>query len=69
MIGRLHNLDHAVGVDDRLALGDQLVSRFEVADDLIECVTGSFHGGVPDTVWTDVDSHSPWSNCRVPRQC
>jgi len=35
-----------VCVGDELALGDQLISSFELADDLLRCVTGTFHSGV-----------------------
>jgi hypothetical protein len=45
--------------DDGLALGDQLLSGLELPDDLLGCVTGSFHGGVPGPAWPDEDSHSP----------
>jgi hypothetical protein len=45
-----------------LALGKQLVSRFELANDLLGCVTGSFHGGIPGPVLPDEDSHSLWTN-------
>jgi hypothetical protein len=43
-------------------LGDQLLSGFELADDLLGCVAGSFHGGVSGPVWPDEDSLSPWTD-------
>jgi len=39
----------------------------ELADDLLRCVPGAFHGDVPGPVWPDEDSHSPWTGCRGPR--
>jgi len=50
-----------------LALSKQLVSRFELADDLFGCVPGAFHGEVPGPVWPDDHSHSPWTDPRVSR--
>ncbi len=56
MIGGLGDLQGSTDVDDGLALGDQLVSRFEFADDLLSCVAGSFHGEGLRVVWLDEDS-------------
>jgi hypothetical protein len=59
MVGRLRHLDHPADVGDGLALVDQLLCCFELADDLFGCVPGAFHGRVPGPVWPDEDSHSP----------
>ena len=59
VVGGMRDLENSAGVRNCLALGKQLVSRFELADDLLGCVAGSFHGGVPGPVWPDEDSHSP----------
>ena len=74
VVGGLRYLQYSAGVCDGLALGKQLVSRsllrrslrLELADDLLECVTGAFHGGVPGPVWPDEDSHSPWTDFQGP---
>ncbi len=76
VVGGLRDLQNLAGLCDGLALGNQLVSysllrrslRLELADDLLGCVSGSFHGGVPGPVWPDEDSHSPWTDSRGPRQ-
>jgi len=68
VVGRLRHLDHSADVGDGLALGDELLGRFELADDLLGCVAGSFHGGVPGPAWPDEDSHSPWTDFQGPRQ-
>jgi hypothetical protein len=68
VVGRLRHIDHAADVSDGLALGDQLLGRFELTDDLLGCVTGVFHVGVPGPAWPDEDSHSPWTDLRGPRQ-
>jgi hypothetical protein len=70
MVGGLRHLEDAADVDDGLALGDQLLRgqllrrslRLELADDLLESVSDSFHAGVPGPVWPDEDSHSPWTD-------
>ena len=67
VVGRLRHLDHAADVGDGLALGDQLLGGLELADDLLRCVPGAFHGEVPGPVWPDEDSHSPWIDCQGPR--
>ena len=67
MIRRLRHLDDAADLDDGLALGDQLLSGLELADDLLGCVANAFHGEVPGPVWPVEDSHSPWTNLRGPR--
>ena len=67
VVRRLRHLDHAADLDDGLALGDQLLGSFELADDLLRCVPGAFHGRVPGPVWPAEDSHSPWTDCRGPR--
>ena len=65
VVGGLRHVQNSAGVCDALALGNQLVSRsllrrsvrLELADDLLGCVTGAFHGEVPGPVWPDEDSH------------
>ena len=44
------DLDGAADVVNGLALGDQLLSGFELTNDLIRCMADSFHGGVPGIV-------------------
>jgi hypothetical protein len=68
VVGGLGNLEDAADIGDGLALGDQLISCFELADDLLGCVESSFHGAVPSLVWPDEDSHSPWTDSQGPRQ-
>jgi len=60
VIRRLRHLDHKTDIGDGLALGDQLLSSLELADDLLRGLPGAFHGEVPAPVWPDGDSHSPW---------
>ncbi len=47
-------------------MGDQLLGGLELADDLLGCVSGAFHGEVLGPVWPDEDSHSPWTDFRDP---
>lgn len=61
VVGRLRHCDDAANAGEGLALSDQLISDFELADDPLGCVTNSFHGEVPGPVWPDEDSHSPWT--------
>jgi len=61
VVGRLRHLDDSADLDDGLSLGDQLLRRFQLADDLLRGVPGAFHGRVPGPVWPVEDSHSPWS--------
>lgn len=68
VISRLRHLDDAADLDDGLALGDQLLGGFQLADDLLRCVPGAFHGEVHSPVWPAEDSHSPWIGFRGPRQ-
>ena len=68
VVGRLGDLNGAADVGDGLALGDQLISGLELADDLLGYVADAFHGEVPGPVWPDEDSHSPWTDLRGPRQ-
>jgi hypothetical protein len=75
VVGRLRHLDHAADFGDGLALGNQLLCRsllrrslrLELADDLLGCVPGAFHGRVPGPVWPDEDSHSPRTEFQGPR--
>lgn len=63
-------------VGDGLALGNQLIGgsllrrsrQLKLADDLLRCIHGAFHGRVPGPAWLDEDSHSPWIDCQGPRQ-
>lgn len=66
MIGRLRHLDHSADVGDGLALDNQLLSSFGLADDLLRRVTGAFDGQSPGQVLPDEDSHSPWRVLRGP---
>ena len=68
MIRRLRPLDDTADVGDGLALDDQLLSSFQLADDLLHRVPGESHGEIPGPVWPDEDSHSPWPDLRGPRQ-
>jgi len=67
VVGGLGDFENSAGVRNCLALSKQLVSRFELADDLFGYVPGAFHGGVPGPVWPDEDSHSPWTDFWGPR--
>ena len=51
-----------------LAVGVQVASRFQLADDLIGRVARAFHGGVPSPVWPVEDSCSRWKDFPGPRQ-
>jgi len=49
------------------ALADQLFGCLELADDLLGCVHGAFHGRAPGPVWPDDEvSHSVWTRFRGP---
>jgi len=67
VVGRLRHLDDTSDLDDGLALGDQLLRRLQLADDLLCRVPSAFHGEVPRPVWPDEDSHSPWTDLGGPR--
>jgi len=69
VVGRLRHFDDTAELDDGLALGDQLLGGFELADDLLRRAPGAFHGEVPGPVWLDEESHSPWTDLRGPGQC
>ena len=56
------DLDGSANVGGGIALGDQLLNGFELADHLLGYVADSFHGEVSGPVWPDEDSHSPWTN-------
>ena len=68
VVGRMGHLNGAADIGDGLGLGDQLLSGFELADDLLGCVEDAFHGEVPGPVLPDEDSHSPWTDFRGPHQ-
>jgi len=57
VIRGLSYLQDTADIGNGLALGNQMISCFELADDLLGRVAGSFHGGVPGPVWLDEDSH------------
>ena len=61
LLSGLCHLDHAADVGDDLALGGQLIRGFDFADDLLGCVRGAFHVGVPGLVWPDWGSYS-WTD-------
>lgn len=50
VIHRLGHLNGATNVRDDLALDYQLLSGFELAYDLLGCVTDTFHGGIVSPV-------------------
>lgn len=56
---RMPHLDQGADVGVVFALGDQLLCRFQLADDLLGGVPGAFHGRVSGPVWTEEDSHLP----------
>jgi hypothetical protein len=68
VVGRMGNLEGAADFSNRLVIGNELISRFELADDLLRCVAVSFQGGVPAPLWPDWDSHLPWTNLLGQRQ-
>ena len=41
--------------------------RLELADDLLMCVAGSFHGEIPRPACPDENSHSRWTDIQGPR--
>ena len=53
MVGGLGDLEDTADVGNGLALGNQLISRFELAVDLLKCEDSSFHDGVPGPAWPD----------------
>ena len=67
MVGRFGDLQDRADIGNGLALDGQLISRFELVDDLLRRVAGSFHGGVSGPVWPDKDSHSPCIDFWGPR--
>ena len=56
VIGRLVDLDRPADVGDRFDLGDQLLSRLELVDDLVGCLGDLLHGEVPGPVWPEAAS-------------
>jgi len=65
----LCHLDNTADLDDGLALGDQLLRGFQLADDLLGRVPGALHGYVSGPVWPDEYTHLPWTDFRGPRHC
>jgi len=57
VIRQLSHLDHATDFGDGLALGNQLLGSFELADDLFGCMPAAFDGRVPGLLRPDEDSH------------
>ena len=51
VVGRLRHLDDTADLRNGLALGDQLIGGFELADGLLRCVPVAFHVRVPGLVW------------------
>ena len=47
----------AADIGDGLALSNQLLRGFELADDLLGSVADAFYGEVPGPVWPNKDSH------------
>jgi len=68
VIRRLRLFDDLAGLNDGIALDDQLLGSFQIADDLLRRVPGAFHGEIPGPVWPYEDSHSPWTDLRGARQ-
>ena len=68
VVGGLKTLQGSANVGDGLALGNQLLRGLELADDLLGCLSGSLHGGVPRPVWPDEDSLSRRTDFQGPRQ-
>ena len=62
----MDNLDDVRDLDDDRALGDQLLSSVEFANDLLGRVPGAFHGQAPGQTWPAEESHSPWTNFQGP---
>ena len=55
VVGGLGDLKDVRAFGSGVALGNQLISRFELTDDLLRCVQCPVHGGVLVTVWRDED--------------
>jgi len=68
VISRLRHPDDTADLNDGLALGDQLLRRFQLVDDLLRREPGAFHGQIPGPVWPDEDSHSLWTSFQGARQ-
>ena len=60
----MRHLDYSADIGEGLALVDQLPGSFEIADDVLGCLPGAFHGEDSGQVWPDEDSHSPWNGLR-----
>jgi len=54
VVGRLRHFDDTADLDDGLALGDQLLGGFELADDLLPRMPDGFHGEVPGRMRTPI---------------
>jgi hypothetical protein len=83
VIRRLRHLDNSANVGDGLALGDQLIGGplllfekaspaqkpfgLELANELLRCMPGAFHGLVPGLDLPTEDFHSTWTGFRGPR--
>ena len=64
VVFRLHHLDPETDIDDGFVLSDQLLCRFQLADDLLGGMPGASHCGIPGPVWPDEDSDSPRTDFR-----
>ena len=51
MIGGSRNLQGSADVGDALTLVKKLISRSQLADDLLGAVAFAFHGASPGQVW------------------
>jgi len=67
VVGGLEGHESSAGVRNCMALNKQMISRFELADDLFGYVPGAIHVDVPDPVWPVEDSRSPWTVFWGPR--
>jgi len=54
----LGNLNGETDIGDGLAMSDKLISRFELADDLLDSVANSFHGELANPALKNVNYHS-----------
>lgn len=62
---RLPHFDDMADLNDGFALGDQLLRRYQLADDLLRRVHGAFHDEVPGPAWPAEKPHAPWTLDKV----
>lgn len=66
MVGRLGHFNETADFDEEHALGDELLGGFELTDDLLGCMPGTFNGQNPSKSGM-MGSHQPWIDHRGPR--